>query len=160
VNELVSNIDLAPTILELAGASPCLPNGSCRVLDGRSLMPLILGQGGWPADRALGLEFRTGDEKFGTSSSCEYRGVRTAQFVYIQHTSVPNQVTDLCEAADERELYDLVEDPYELTNLYPPNPLTPAAMIQEQLHERMSALSTCAGIEGRDPPPPSGHYCE
>jgi N-acetylglucosamine-6-sulfatase len=160
VNELVANIDLAPTILELAGASPCLPTGSCRVMDGRSLVPLLLGQGGWPVDRGVGIEFRTGDDKFGTSSSCEYHGIRTPRFAYFQHTSVPNPVTDLCESADERELYDLAEDPYQLTNLYPTNPLTPTALVQDQLHARMAALSTCAGIEGRDPAPASGHYCE
>jgi N-acetylglucosamine-6-sulfatase len=160
VSELVANIDLVPTILELTGAAPCLPNGSCRVMDGRSLVPLLLGQGGWPADRGVGVEFRTGDEKFGTSSSCEYHGIRTLRYAYFQHTRVPNPVTDLCEPADERELYDLAEDPYQLSNLYPTSPLTPAAAAQEQLHGRMSALSVCAGIEGRDPAPPSGHYCE
>ena len=33
----VANIDLAPTILELAGAEPCW-RGGCRTLDGRSLL--------------------------------------------------------------------------------------------------------------------------
>jgi N-acetylglucosamine-6-sulfatase len=160
VDELVANIDLVPSILELAGASPCLSPGVCRVMDGRSLIPLLLAQDGWPEDRAIGIEFRTGDQKFGTSSSCAYHGIRTADKVYVQHTSVPDPVTDLCEPADERELYDLTEDPYEVTNLYPAAPLTPTALLQEQLHGRMSALSVCAGIEGRDPAPPSGHYCE
>jgi len=36
VDELVANVDLAPTLLELAGASPCAAPGDCRTLDGRS----------------------------------------------------------------------------------------------------------------------------
>jgi arylsulfatase A-like enzyme len=160
VNELVANTDLAPTILELAGASPCVSPGACRIMDGRSLVPLLRGQGGWPADRAIGIEFRTADDQFGTSSSCEYRGVRTLGQVYVQHTSVPNPITDVCEPADERELYDLSADPYQLTNLHPADPMTPSGVLEEALHNRMLKLSTCAGIAGRDPAPPSGHYCE
>jgi N-acetylglucosamine-6-sulfatase len=159
VGELVANIDLAPTILHLAGVQPCLGPGACRVMDGRSLVPLMLGQGGWPADRSVGIEFRTADEKFGTSSSCEYRGIRTSTHVYVQHTSVPNPITDLCEPADEREHYDLTADPFQLTNLYPATTAEGAAF-EAELHERMARLTSCAGIEGRDPPPPSGHYCE
>jgi N-acetylglucosamine-6-sulfatase len=46
----VANIDLAPTLLELARARPCAPSGRCRVLDGRSLLPLLRGRwGGGPA---------------------------------------------------------------------------------------------------------------
>jgi N-acetylglucosamine-6-sulfatase len=160
VNELVANIDLAPTILDLAGVTPCLPTGACRVMDGRSLVPLLRGEGGWPADRAIGIEFRTADDEFGTSSSCEYRGVRTPGHMYVQHTSVPNPISDVCEPADEREHYDLAADSFQLTNLHPANPMTPTGALQDALHARTINLSACAGIEGRDPAPPSGHYCE
>ena len=37
----VGNVDIAPTVLDLAGAQPCPPEGACRVLDGRSLLPAI-----------------------------------------------------------------------------------------------------------------------
>jgi N-acetylglucosamine-6-sulfatase len=160
VDELVGNVDLVPTILELAGAAPCLGPGRCRVTDGRSLVPLLLGQGGWPQDRGLAIEFRTGDDKFNTSSSCTYRGIRTAGFLYVQHTRVPSPPDGVCVPADERELYDLADDPFQLQNQYPAQPGSFYEPIQAALDARMNALATCAGIEGRDPPPSSGNYCE
>ena len=36
-----ANIDLAPTILELAGTKPCRSASDCRTMDGRSLVPLL-----------------------------------------------------------------------------------------------------------------------
>jgi arylsulfatase A-like enzyme len=36
-----ANIDLAPTILELARAEPCVEGDRCRLLDGRPLLPLL-----------------------------------------------------------------------------------------------------------------------
>ena len=160
VDDLVANIDIAPTILELAGTTPCLAPDRCRVMDGRSLVPLLLGQGGWPADRGLAIEFKTADEKFNTSSSCEYHGIRTPTQLYVEHVSIPNVATGLCEAGDEREHYDLVADPFELQNLYPANSASPSGVAQAQLAERAGRLSNCAGIEGRDPAPASGNYCQ
>jgi arylsulfatase A-like enzyme len=160
VDGLVANIDLAPTILELAGATPCVAPGHCRVMDGRSLLGLTLGQGGWPQDRGILIEFRTADERFGTSSSCGYAGIRTPDQVYVHHTSVPNLITDICEPADEREHYDLGDDPFQLQNLYPATPPSANAAVQAKLADRLSVLRDCAGIEGRDPPPASGHFCE
>jgi arylsulfatase A-like enzyme len=160
VDELVGNIDLVPTILELAGAGPCLAPGHCRVMDGRSLVPLMLGQGGWPQDRGLVVEFRAANEKFNTSSSCAYSGLRTPSYLYVQHTSVPSPPDGLCVPADERELYDVHADPFQLQNLYPADPTTPAGIALAQLAERHARLAHCAGIEGRDPAPESGSYCE
>jgi arylsulfatase A-like enzyme len=160
VDELVGNIDLVPTLLEFAGAPPCYKPGRCRVMDGRSLVPLLLGQGGWPQDRALVIEFRTGDEKFNTSSSCTYSGVRTPSYTYVQHTSVPSPPDGRCVPADERELYDLAADPYQLQNQYPAQPGSFYEPIQSELAGRLAQLAGCSGIEGRDPVPASGGYCE
>jgi N-acetylglucosamine-6-sulfatase len=160
VDELVANIDLAPTILDLAGAAPCIAPGHCRVMDGRSLVPLLRGEGGWPPDRGLAIEWRTSDKTFNTSSSCEFHGIRTPTQVYIEHTLVPTPPNGTCVPADEREHYDLLADPFELQNLYPAAATTPAGMLEAQLAQRTARLATCAGIEGRDPVPASGNFCE
>jgi len=56
----VANIDVAPTILRLAGAKPCNRRGHCRVLDGRSLLKAIRSHGRrWPRDRGILLELKS-----------------------------------------------------------------------------------------------------
>lgn len=147
-----ANLDLAPTILELARAQPCAAPevpGSCRVMDGRSLLPLLDGRGGWPAERELLIEL----------SDCQYRGVRAAGQIYIEHGSGPLPTTGGCRPS-EAEHYDLAADPYQLDNIYPAPRRTEAAELELELSERIAELSECAGIAGRDPAPASGVYCD
>jgi arylsulfatase A-like enzyme len=161
VHEQVANIDLAPTFLDLAGADSCAPDGpddggeeDCRVMDGRSLMPLLTGTPGWPSSRALLVEYDGAGSK-GTSS-CKYEGIRLPGRFYVEHVEVPDPLTGICHEADEAELYDLSADPYQLQNLYPSDGEAAAA-----LGARLDGLRGCAGIEGRDPVPPAGlPYCE
>jgi N-acetylglucosamine-6-sulfatase len=156
----VSNIDLTTTITELAGATPCTAAG-CRVLDGRSLLPLA--QGGipeWAQDRGILIEL---DRRFGEATRrlpCLYQGIRTSGHLFVEYSSVPDPTDGLCRDADEFEFYDLSSDPFELQNLYPATPGTPQQLVQQQLADRLATLRDCAGIEGRDPPPASGHYCD
>jgi N-acetylglucosamine-6-sulfatase len=157
VDSPVANIDIAPTFLALAGAQPCI-KGGCRVLDGRPLTDLVQG-GPWPADRALVLELVRAAERPTTVLPCAYAGLRVAGQVYVEYSSVPDPAGE-CVPAFEREHYDLESDPYQLTNLAPATPGTPAAETQAALSARLASLIDCAGIEGRDPLPPSGHYCE
>ncbi|MGH2991927.1 MAG: sulfatase family protein [Solirubrobacterales bacterium] len=158
VPEPVANIDLAPTILELAGAAPCRRRGDCRVMDGRSLLPLLQGeQSQWPQDRVLAVEYTGRHHGF---SSCSYRGVRAPGQLYVEHTLIPNFQTGECEPKLEVEHYDLDSDPFELQNLYPALPLTPQAALQEDLAERLERLRDCAGIAGRDPVTPGREHCE
>lgn len=158
VDEPVANIDLAPTLLELAGARPCRRRGECRVMDGRSLMPLLRGQDAqWPQDRALAVEYTGRHHGF---SSCSYRGIRVPGQLYVEHTLVPNFQTGECEPGLEVEHYDLEADPFELENLHPAPPLTPAATAQAELAERLAGLRECAGITGRDPLRGGREHCE
>ena len=157
VDSPVANIDIAPTFLALAGAQPCIKSG-CRVLDGRPLTDLVQG-GPWPSGRALVLELVRAAERPTTVLPCTYAGLRVAGQVYVEYPSVPDAAGN-CVPAFEREHYDLESDPYELTNLAPAIPGTPAAESQAALSARLASLVDCAGIEGRDPLPPSGHYCE
>jgi len=139
----VANIDVVPTILDLADADPCRSKRICRVLDGRSMMPLLDGTGGWPNPRAIGIEL----------GECDYRGVRYAGQVYFQYSS--EQQYESCQPIGT-EFYDLVDDPFQLDNLAP---LAQHADNVSTLQKLTDDLSDCAGIKGRDPKPESRHYC-
>jgi len=91
--------DLAPTILELAGA-PALPN-----IDGRSLLPLFTRT---PADwrKSFLIEY-TSDIVFPRMLKMGYDAVRTERYKYIRYRELEGM----------NELYDLQADPFELTNL-------------------------------------------
>jgi len=92
-NDLVLNIDIAPTIAELAGASLTIP------VNGNSLVSLLNGED-W-RDDFLMEQNRNGEQA----------GVRTLQFKYVEHIMVGGN-----EGRNEFEFYDLLVDPYELNN--------------------------------------------
>jgi N-acetylglucosamine-6-sulfatase len=93
------NIDLAPTLLEVAGAE------ATRPLHGRSLVPLLKrAAGDW---RSSFLIEYFSDKVFPRMVNMGYQAVRTARWKYIRYREI--------EAADE--LYDLQADPYEMNNL-------------------------------------------
>ncbi len=128
---LVSNVDLAPTIYDIAGAD------AQRRPDGRSLLPLLLGDE-VPRGRAVliqGFEFRP--------SSPPYRAVHTGSAVYVEWLT------------GERELYDLVADPFQLDNLADQ---ASAAALRARLEALLRELEDCAGPQcaevGSDLDPP------
>ena len=109
--ELVTNADLAPTILEAAGAS------ADRPMDGRSLLPFAR-DGRFRTRRPVlheGLEAgdidRDGAPTGGTVG--EYHAIRTARYLYIEWIN------------GAIELYDRARDPNEL-RVAPPRPPLPA----------------------------------
>ncbi len=149
VDQPAANIDIAPTILALAGADSC-NGGDCRVMDGRSLLGLVKGDASaWPADRALAVE----------QSFCNYRGLRASGYQLIEHQSFLGPDGG-CIATDDAELYDLSTDPLQLSNLIGASRQSPTGLLQQQMEARMAELLVCAGIQGRDPVPASGVYCE
>jgi arylsulfatase A-like enzyme len=89
---LVANVDVAPTLLDIAGGTP-KPS-----FNGRSLVGLALGADHTPCfcKRAVLLENR---------EFVRYRGVRMRRWKYVRWPS------------GHEELYDLRDDPYELINL-------------------------------------------
>ena len=99
VDALTLALDIAPTVLEVAGATPG-PH-----VQGRSLVPLLRGER--PAWRTSFLAEYYGEAAIPWLVAMSYKAVRTDRHKYIDWTQYPD-----CD-----ELYDLTSDPYELTNL-------------------------------------------
>jgi N-acetylglucosamine-6-sulfatase len=160
VGKPVANIDLAPTILDLTGAQPCLASGGCRTMDGRSLMPLLTRSGRWPHDRGLLTEYRVADA--GRYATCQFAGIRTSDNIYVVHSRVVDPATSRCIPADQRERYNLKKDPFELDNLCPGGSAAncPTSAKQANLEARLNKLRDCAGIAGRDKQVNGRPYCE
>ena len=122
----VSNVDLAPTILDFANAT------AGRLQDGVSLAPLMEKRRDFPG-RSLEVEtfFNTPDATEDPEDPpLNYRGVRTDRYLYAEHGS------------GEQELYDLRSDPFELQN-QAGNPVY--AQSQGALRRLLSSQATCAG---------------
>jgi len=111
---VVANIDLAPTILDLAGVEPLRP------VDGRSLVPLARGTGTY-GDRAVLLEM---GGSFGRTL-----GVRTERHLYVERPT------------GEKELYASADDPEQLENRAADPAL---ADIRADLTMRLARLRRCA----------------
>lgn len=90
---LVSNVDIAPTICALAGATPS------RVPDGRDVLGMLDAP---DLDRIVQID------------GGAYNAIRSLNWKFIQQ-----------QRTLETELYDLVADPYEMTNLAAVTDLTP-----------------------------------
>jgi len=156
VDQLTANVDLAPTILELAGAEPCARPGNCRELDGQSLVPLLLGRQGSGIDE--GREVLVEGGKAG--GDCLYAGIRTRGLNYIQHAEEAPDGT--CDRNVATELYDLDgeltgnPDPLELDNLASPavaagsDPGVRAEI--SRLSRRLERLRACSGATCHSPP--------
>jgi N-acetylglucosamine-6-sulfatase len=99
LNEIALNIDLAPTLLELAGVS------RVREMQGSSLVPLF--QAKRVAWRTKFLIEYNSDKVFPRILQMGYKAVRNERWKYIHYL----------ELEDMDELYDLQSDPYEMKNL-------------------------------------------
>jgi len=157
----VANIDLTQTILRLADATPC-KSGGCRTLDGRSLLGEARGgtRGRIPRNRGIGIEYDSGAKPI-KGLVCAYQAMRTRNWLYVEHSRARLSLQEGCEQpVSSAEHYYLEADPHQLENLYPADGGTPRAGVQAKLSARTRDLAVCSGIEGRDPLPPSGRWCE
>jgi N-acetylglucosamine-6-sulfatase len=138
--EIVGNVDLAPTILQMAGARPGLPQ------DGRSLLPFA-----WnPRLRSNrpflhetgGIEYIPPRDRHGGPAVMPvraYRAVRTSRWLYIEYRD------------GARELYDLTRDPNELHS-HAGDPRYAAT--RRALHRVLERLAACRGASCRRPAGP------
>ncbi len=99
IDRFALSIDIAPTMLALAGVTAGVP------MHGRSLLPVIEGRRVRWRDDFL-VEYYS-DTVFPRIKSMGYQAVRTARWKYIHYTELNGM----------DELYDLRTDPYEMENL-------------------------------------------
>jgi N-acetylglucosamine-6-sulfatase len=118
VAQPVSNVDLAPTIVDLAGAR------ARREMDGRSVLPLV-------ADRGRGKDRTLLIEGFGEGrDKPPFAAVRDPRWFYAEYRN------------GDQELYDLETDPFELRSLH----ADPAhAAVRKDLAGRLARLRVCTG---------------
>ena len=121
-DQLVANIDLAPTFLDVANGKAGLD------LDGLSLLPLAADPSSRPP-RALVVE--AGPDV--ADGPWFYTGIRTDGWLYLEY-----------EQTGELELYDMANDPYQLQSLH----ADPAYATQrDELASQLSGLRRCAGVD-------------
>jgi arylsulfatase A-like enzyme len=131
IERMVSNMDVTPTLLQIAGATTTRPP------DGLSLVPLLTDPNAeWRADQFLwsvGMKYRA------IRDDC---AVRNPCWLYVEYMNA------------ERELYDLSADPYQLTQLLPnaatgyagqPGWEDPANPVLLELQARLAAAYTQGG---------------
>lgn len=106
IDEVVSNTDLAPTFCAIAGCEMGPFKDGPERADGLSLLPLLDGEAE-SLERTVVREERSGRY----ADAPEWRAIRTT----ASHPLGRYHYTEW--ATGERELYDSLEDPWELTNL-------------------------------------------
>ena len=99
VEQFALNIDIAPTLLEIGGAS------APKEIHGRSLVPLLRGEKVPWRDSFL-VEYFS-DKVFPRISKMGYQALRDERWKYVHYVDLDGM----------DELYDLTADPYEMNNL-------------------------------------------
>ncbi|HLL51624.1 MAG TPA: sulfatase/phosphatase domain-containing protein, partial [Thermomicrobiales bacterium] len=142
IEEIGLNIDIFPTVAELAGIS------TPSFVDGRSMVPLLTGNNaGWrqlALIEGFGKETESNEES--ETSTPPFIALRAMDFLYAEYET------------GERELYDLRKDPHQISNIARE---TPNSLLREYSH-RLDSLSSCAGrdcVQWEDQPIP-GHSAD
>ncbi len=129
IRELVSIVDLMPTLLDAAGLD--VPDG----LHGRSILPLLNGKRqDWPKEVFIQI-----------SESQVGRAIRTRRWKYGVVAPEKDGNESGADTYEETYLYDLQADPYELANLIGHRSHQEiAAILRERLIARMAAAGEAA----------------
>jgi arylsulfatase A-like enzyme len=118
--QMAVNVDLAPTIVEVAQAS------AAHTLDGRSFVPVLQNPGLSPWRTAFLVEHK----KVSSWPVLDYAAIRDTQYLYVEYKN------------GQRELYDLAADPFELVSQHN-NPAF--ASIKAGLKQKLTGLKPCVG---------------
>ncbi len=133
---LVANVDLTPTIVAASGAK------ARRVSDGMSLFPVMKnpakGRSAIPLEATRKLFVKPGN--FPNAENIPYYGVRTKDFMYARYVDSQGNFS----ADSPEEMYNLVADPFEMTNLVArPTASSPAKLAE--LRKLALELKSCKG---------------
>lgn len=128
IDEQVLTVDMAPSLLELSGATPLAG------IDGRSWVTLV--KRGDPAWRTSWFYYYNFEKEFPYTPNV--RGIRTSQWKYIHYPH-----GDGGPDRHKAELYDLVKDPEERTNLI--GSATAAAVV-DKLSVELRQLMAATGL--------------
>jgi arylsulfatase A-like enzyme len=112
VDTIVSNVDMAQTLLDAAGVEPH------ERMQGRSFWPELTGEPA--ADPATGVYYRYWENDDWIHKAPAHYGWRTDRYklIYYYNDGFGLPFTGPFTYAPEWELYDLAEDPHELANVY------------------------------------------
>lgn len=123
--QLISNVDIHPTLLDL------LQLETDPRVDGRSLLPLLRDSADAPPWRtAVVIESVSDNRNQGVPP---FHGIRTDRYKLIRYGD------------DAQELYDLASDPYETTNVID----SVAPSLSATLEQRLDELIHCSGASCR-----------
>lgn len=122
----VLNNDLAPTFAAMAGVTP--PS----FVDGRNFLP-ILADPQRPWRQSFMTERRQG-ERHELTGTAKFEAIRTPEWTYVEYGN------------GERELYDLIRDPYQVQNRVE----TADPAVVASLSQRLAELANCAGSGCRE----------
>jgi N-acetylglucosamine-6-sulfatase len=127
IDEFALNIDLFPTLTELAGVS------APSFVDGRSLVPLLTGTNDdWRRVvliEGFGKETESNEE--GEATTPAFAALRSGNILYAEYET------------GERELYDLRNDPHQLSNVA----RDASNSLIREYSRRLKAISICSGSE-------------
>jgi arylsulfatase A-like enzyme len=125
LKQMAANVDLAPTIVEAAGAKAGL------TMDGRSLLTLFRNpKAAWRTGLVIERGPPENAKRQNVGRQQVFAALRTPQYLYARYDD------------GEQELYDLARDPYELQSRHT-DPMY--AQIRTALAARLAALRNCAG---------------
>jgi arylsulfatase A-like enzyme len=142
-SELVANVDLAPTLLDIAGAQ------AGKAVDGRSLLPFarhperrsrraILHETGGRRYATLRDQDEASNARNSLRRVMTYRAVRLPGWLYVRYRG------------GDRELYDLRRDPHQLRSLHD-DPRYRS--VRRALARQLRRLAHCRGHACRRPAP-------